>query len=381
MILLRLLLYFSLLIFSLQLSSQDADLVIKNVLVFDGTAMRPNMDVAVKDGKIMAVSTHPSNLSGRKVVEGEGHSLVPGLMNAHVHAWFPAHLQEAARAGVLTVLDMHGSLFSFNFLRNLRDSSGYARYYGAGGGLTVPGGHGTQFGLPTPTVDSNTTARQFVIDRANEGVDYLKILREPSRPTVTKDQMTEAIATAREHSLMAVSHISRLEDALLLNRLGADGLVHLWFDEIIDAQQLDSLAQGNMFIVPTLLTNMGIFPIAVSQGWDRPIIDSIRLLNEAAKLHQAGIKLLAGTDPPNFGINYGDDLIKELELLVAAGLSPAEALRCATSNVAEAFGLTELGNIAEGKLADILLVEGDISQNISQLRTIKHVWKAGQLVE
>jgi hypothetical protein len=94
-------------------------------------------------------------------------------------------------------------------------------------------------------------------------------------------------------------------------------------------------------------------------------------------LHSAGVPVLAGTDAPNPGTTHGASIHRELELLVQAGLSPADALTAATSAPAKAFALSDRGRIAPGLRADLLLVKGDPTQNITATRDIVAVWKTG----
>jgi hypothetical protein len=96
-----------------------------------------------------------------------------------------------------------------------------------------------------------------------------------------------------------------------------------------------------------------------------------------AELKAAGVPVLAGTDAPNPGTSHGASIHRELELLVRSGLTPAEALAAATSTPATAFHLDDRGVIAPGKRADLLLVRGDPTQDITATRDIVSVWKLG----
>ncbi|MGB1278154.1 MAG: amidohydrolase family protein, partial [Nannocystaceae bacterium] len=91
--------------------------------------------------------------------------------------------------------------------------------------------------------------------------------------------------------------------------------------------------------------------------------------------------MLASTDAPNPGTLHGASLHAELAHLVAAGLTPTEALRAATAAPAEVFGLTDRGTIAEGQRADLVLVAGDPTVDIQATRHIVEVWKAGHRVD
>ena len=101
-----------------------------------------------------------------------------------------------------------------------------------------------------------------------------------------------------------------------------------------------------------------------------------------AVLHQAGVDILAGTDvtmpDPKFGgLAHGASLHHELQLLVAAGLTPIEALRAATSTPARRFGLNDRGRIAPCARADLLLVQGDPTHNIADTLSIQAIWRRG----
>ena len=103
------------------------------------------------------------------------------------------------------------------------------------------------------------------------------------------------------------------------------------------------------------------------------------------QMHNAGVPVLAGTDAyvgPGFPfvIHHGESFHEELSLLVAAGLTPIEALRSATTLLAQLLSLEDRGTIAEGKRADLLLVEGDPTSNISATRAIQGVWIRGERV-
>lgn len=359
------------------------DLLITDVQVFTGEKVIRTTDVGVKDGVI----THMGPQLGRQrsaldVINGEGYTLLPGLVNTHVHAWFPLHLQQAARAGVLAVCDMHGSAFATQLLGQFQDSIGYAHYYAAGSGATVPGGHGTQFGMLVPTIDSTTSARQFTLDRIAEGVDYIKILREPMRPTLSFEQIDTIIQTAHEKGVKAVAHVSRCADGVELARQGIDGLVHVWFDRAMTEEELAVFKEReDLFIVPTTLTNMRLLSFFEQQA-EKPAeaLDSLGLLNEIRRLYDAGVKVLAGTDPPNFGINHGSDLYEELILLAAAGIPAQECLAGATVESARYFGLAGPLPIQVGVAADFLLVKGYPLESVEALRDLEGVWQKGQRI-
>ena len=99
------------------------------------------------------------------------------------------------------------------------------------------------------------------------------------------------------------------------------------------------------------------------------------------RLHAAGVPVLAGTDAGNPGTTHGATLHEELALLVAAGLTPSEALTAATALPARTFSLADRGRIAPGLRADLVLVDGDPTTNIDATRAIVTIWKNGYVVD
>jgi imidazolonepropionase-like amidohydrolase len=159
------------------------------------------------------------------------------------------------------------------------------------------------------------------------------------------------------------------------------------------------------FIIPTLteLVNLCGLPDNAALGRDwriapwLPEAEAARLKTSVGKpnrhydcvgafaslpiLASAGSSILAGTDAGNPGVSYGASLHEELEMLVRCGLSPVQALRSATSVPARIWRMPDRGRIAPGLRADLVLVDGDPSVDISTTRNINRIWLAGVLVD
>jgi len=358
--------------------AQDS-FIIKDVKVFDGESVIESTSVKVENGIITKVDNNIIT-DNVMVINGKGKSLMPAMSNAHVHAWSPKSLNEAIKAGVVNVMDMHGVENFQPMMKQLKDSTNYANYYVAGSAATVPEGHGTQFGFPVPTLTKPEEAEQFILDRVAANVDYIKIIVEPWKATLTSETTAELIKEAHKSNKMAVVHISKLNDAIDVISNNADGLVHIWWDKVIDADSLKTLTESkSFFVVPTLLTTLKAFESMGALKAD--LLTKAQLLTEVKKMYDAGIPILAGTDPPNLGINYGTDLYRELELLAESGLSIPEVLKAGTSNIAKAFNLLKSGYIKEGYKADLILMDGDVTSDVKVLNGIKTIWKNGKKVK
>ncbi len=394
---------------SVKLSSES--IFFKNVRLFDGENVIGSSNVLIKDGKVAALGESISPGPESKTIEGTGKTLLPGLIDSHVHVWFETHLSQAAMFGVTTELDMMsspGAMAMFRSRQKRGKANNRADVFSAGAAVTVKGGHGTQFGLPVPTVKDAGEAAQFVKDRVREGSDFIKLIYEDgsaygtSRPTLTEDMFSAAVVSAHESKKLAVAHISTADGAQLAIRNDIDGLVHLFANSKLNDDLIGMAKERKIFVVPTAAvvsntTGTNLTEQIVTDEKLRPLMTNENLANLAtgfpvgdgnenswdnlrhniAVLHKAGVPVLAGTDAPNPGTVHGASMHHELRLLVEAGLSPLEALAAATSKPAEHFELSDRGRIAVGMRADLVLVEGDPTEDIKALANIVGVWKAG----
>lgn len=359
-------------------NAQD-DFIISNVTLFDGTEIKKNISVFIKDGIIETVA--PEIKGDYEVIDGSGKFLMPGMTNAHVHAFSPLSLVEAANAGVLNVLDMHGMEPMQEFMVSLRDSTNYARFFRAGYAATTPDGHGTQYGFPVPTLQKPEDAKQWVADRVASSVDHIKIIVEPWKNTLDSETVAAIIEEAHNANKVVVAHVSKEEDAYVTIKSGVDGLVHIYDDKSMSEDRLRKLTEKpNFFIIPTILTIREIQPLYYDKTAEETTIIEKALLKEVKRFYDAGIPILAGTDPPNANINMGTDLYKELVLFAKAGIPPLNVLKSATSLPADHFKLENIGYIKEGFIADLLLLEENPLEDINNLTTISTVWKGGKKV-
>jgi len=389
---------------------------IHDVTVFDGTRTQTHQDVIVRDGLIAQVGAKLSLPAGLPVIEGQGKTLLPGLMDAHVHTWGEAQ-REALRFGVTTELDMFTQPSILPGAKAQRQSlarTNQADLWSAGILATVPGGHGTEYGFKIPTLTRADEAEGFVADRVKEGSDYLKIVIEDGsaygHPMPSLDAATvRALAgSAHAHGLLSMAHVATQHDAQVAFDGEVSGLAHVFADRKLDAKAdaeflktaskhfvvatlsvQDSLAGGGS--AKALLADARVSPyLSVDQrqalatafppAWQQPHFIG-NALHNIGVLHAAHVPVLAGTDAGNPGTTHGASLHGELALLVKAGLTPTEALQAATSIPAKAFSLKDRGRIAAGLRADLLLVEGDPTTNIEATRAIVSIWKNGYAVD
>ncbi|WP_019670986.1 amidohydrolase family protein [Eudoraea adriatica] len=372
-----------------KLGHRNADYIIQNVKMFDGDDVYSNSTIIIHNGNIQKIYTSQNtSFSGENVIDGRGLMVIPGLIDAHVHLETIKQGKEAVKAGILTVLDMaHFSdsiIPSIKALRKLGDSLNYLPYfYSAGNPVTVPNGHGLQF-HPYKTVSTVDELPSFIKKRVNEGSDFIKIIIERQGgklSIITNEMIGTSIRLANDHDLMAVAHISERSYAIEASRMGIDGLCHFWYKNFkygdtskISKEELDILINNQVFVIPTI----SIWK-QIGERWGAFDIESMK--EEIGKVHEAGIPILAGTDAPGFDMNFGAVLHEEMQYLSECGISNLDVLKTATSNVSKAFGLGGKGFVKEGGSADLLLIDGDPTEDISTISEIIGIWKKGVKVK
>jgi imidazolonepropionase-like amidohydrolase len=383
--------------------------IVQQARVFDGVRMLPVADVLVKGETIAAIEERIQPPPGAEIVDGRGRTLLPGLIDCHTHVAGSA-LAQTLVFGVTTSLDMCSFPATVAELKaQAAARNDLADLRSAGVGATACGGHPSQLPgvLPFPMIGPDTDISRFVAERVAEGSDYLKIFIEDGSlwldplPTLAPPVIAALVEAAHDHGLLAVAHISTLAGAHQALDAGIDGLVHLFIDQPADSRFVERVAEAGVFVVPTLtaaesVTSTPSGPELLSDPRLAPYlkpsakatltqVSAPRLVNGAsvgfsmaavAQLHAAGVVVLAGTDAPT-GTAHGVGMHRELSLLVEAGLSPRDALVAATSAPASVFGLDDRGQIAPGLQADLLLVDGDPTTDITATRAIAAVWRRG----
>jgi imidazolonepropionase-like amidohydrolase len=383
-----------------------------HVRVFDGTHNLGVRDVLISNGRISAIAANISAPSGATVMDGAGATLLPGLIDSHTHVFGDA-LQQALAFGVTTELDMFTDPRFAAAMRAEQKAGNVATradLYSAGYLATAPGGHGTEYGMPVPTIASPDSAQAWVDARIAEGSDYIKIIIDDGSaygmrlPTLSSDVVAALAKAAHARGKLAVAHIGTLAEARMAIDAGVDGLEHLFVDRAPDPDFGRFVAAHHAFVTPTLTVlrsitdSSGVAALASDPALSPYISASSRSTIDARfhfvkrpgmtmshdypeaavkQLVAANVPILAGTDAPNPGTAHGIAIHRELELLVNAGLTPSQALAAATSTPARIFSLTDRGTISVGKRADLLLVAGDPTTDITATRSIRGIWKGG----
>ena len=440
-------------VFVARSGGETATLLLRDVRILDvqAGALGASADVLIEGGIISRIDASGSLVvpAGSRVLDGEGATLLPGLIDAHAHlnahpapTWdmgFPIpeqNLQTYLYSGVTTLLDPADGSGEAAARRDAiaRGDTLGPRLYVAGHPLTTPGGHPMariRIGAPwwlrsyiesisAREVASRDEALEAVALLAEEGVDFVKIMVDdiPVGAPVFEPEIVETlVAAAHDAGLRTLAHIGSTEEARLAGEAGIDAWVHGVYTERIPDAAIPELAGFGIPMVPTLVVfdsysrvldanrvptrlEREIAPPELLESFDHPPsespllepfgpwLDAIRAHRQSAldnvrRLHDAGVTILAGSDPQS-GVFAGPGLHRELALLVKAGLSPGEAIRAATLDPARFLTRSEdpdYGIVAVGKRADLLLVEGNPLDDIGDLARIREVILGGVAIE
>jgi len=396
---------------------------ITNARIFDGERVLDASTVVLDGPQIVAVGGEGP--AGAPVVDAQGGTLLPGLIDAHTHTSEP-FLALALQFGVTTELEMQGMNTKPN-RSGVSENDAVADVRSSGFAITPPGGHPSEL-FPEgfrpggggarprerPLMPFSRTPQEavdFVPQLIATGSDYIKFMIDdgsvegrPGLPMLDQATLDAGVAEAHRHGMLTVAHTLTLESTRMAIEAGIDGLVHLFMDQPHTDEIVAAIAAAGMFVVPCVTLNasmMGLSGAAfaadervgprLDEAWSATLNSSfnhypqgklVDVLESVKALHDAGVDLLAGTDvsfPETFlgGMAHGASVHHELQYLVQAGLSPLAALRAATATSARRFGLDDRGRIAVGKRADVVLVDGDPTSTISDTLNIRAVWRRG----
>ena len=423
------------------ISISDPVIVLTNVRVIDGTGApaRERQTVVVSNGRIAAIGDTASTTppAGATILDLTGRSVIPGLVMLHEHLYYPtsntinAQMDESfvrlyLAAGATTIRT--GG--TFNGVMDVRFAKTIEAGTVAGPSIDVTApylnGPVSSLSLQMPQLVDAADARRQVAYWADMGATSFK-----AYTSITRAELAAAIDEVHRRGLKITGHLCSVTYAEAAE-LGIDNLEHGFVvaTDFVAAKQPDVCPAGETgeravaaldpggapfrtlvkklvdrgvtltstlavfesyapgrpvprgldVLLPQLREQVEAFYAQVSQ--DRTSLDATLFPKEMAlerAFARAGGALVAGTDPTGYGaVIPGAGNARELELLVEAGFTPVDAIRIATLNGAHYLGRDrDVGSLAVGKQADLVVVMGDPSTNISAVRSVETVFKKG----
>jgi len=402
--------------------------IIRNANLIDGIARKPalGVDLLIEDDAIKDIGPELKTGDVAVSIDAAGKTVMPGLIDAHLHlmgirGYNPilvytdppflratrgvADVRNLIEAG-FTAVRCAGSNLSISLNRAIEEGTiPGPRIVASNLAISQTAGHGDLHMLPrewlagpyfsSRIADGPDDCRKAAREQIREGAGVIKIMTtggvlsekdSPAQPQFVDEEVAAIVEEAHRVGLKVMSHAQSPAGIQLALRNGVDTIEHAIY---LDEKTIDLLLEKNAVVVPTF----AIVDAIVKYGRVAGVREyAMRKAEESHKAHiesirnafDAGVKIAAGTDfPGSPGVAHGDNAV-ELEIFVEQlGLSPMDAIISATRIGAEALGMDDkIGTLSPGKKADLLIVDGDPTQDIKILQdksAIKLVMRSGQI--
>lgn len=377
--------------------------------------------ITITDGVIAAVGTGDApQIEGAEYVDLEGLTILPGLIDMHVHLTSDHEVHgyrrlaiSDERATITGVLNARTTLLAgFTTVRNvgapsfadvaLRDAIAEGDIAGprmlvSGPPIGITGGHCSDNNLLPPeyeasgegVADGPWAARSKVRYNRKFGVDLIKtcstggVLSKGTKvgaPQYTVEELTALVEEAHSHGLKVASHAHGKEGIINALKAGVDTIEHASF---IDSEGIDLARANGAYLSMDIYVTEFILGEGEAAGILPESLEKERAVGQAQRdnfraAHEAGVKMIFGTDAGVFP--HGDNA-RQLSRMVRFGMTSTEALQAATVKSADALGLSGMvGVIAQGAFADIIAVRGNPLADIALLEDVAFVMKEGAIV-
>lgn len=331
------------------------------------------------------------------IFDVSGKAILPGLIDAHVHLCVDGspdpvtsllkesvpqttlkaanHARRTLDAGVTTVRDMGGKDYIDIAIRDgieLGILQG-PRMLCSGKLVCMTGGHGWQFGREANGIDE---VRAAVREQLKAGADLIKLMAtggimtkgvEPGSTQFTLEELIAGVEEARKAGRRTATHAQGTEGIKNALWAGINSIEHSFF---LDDEAIGLLLEMKAFVVPTLCAPYHILKSGVRKGVPAYAVEKSRKVMKShwesvRKARKSGVPIAMGTDAGTPFNRHGENL-KEMELLVKVGFTPMEAIVATTKTASEVLGLEkEIGTLEKGKLADLVVLDGDPLQDIT----------------
>ncbi|MBU7017697.1 MAG: amidohydrolase family protein [Theionarchaea archaeon] len=360
-------------------------LVLTNGILIDGTGADPVFDasIVIQNGRIKAVGRYSEVEipNDAKIIDVKGATILPGFINAHVHHGYNRYnLRMWAQSGVTTVRDLganpQDSLFSIR--DSLLKENQYARLVAAGPLVTVPDGYPlVPFGSRNfLIVTSPEDALIKVEELLDNGADIIKVAVESGQifdreiPVLSYEELTAIVERAHERGIPVSAHVTSSQDLERALDGGVDDINHMVVTYLPD-EFIQEMVDNNVYWVPTLELWKGVDPSLGNVA--------IENLN---RFVSAGGCVALGTDYDGYTMTFDLGMpVKEIKWMLEAGMTPMDIIVAGTKNAAHVCNLEdELGTLEVGKIADILVIDGNPLDDILVLTNCLIVIHNGEVI-
>lgn len=382
-------------------------LVIHAKIMIDGISDTPKKDqlITIEDDKITSIEDY--HKTEDEVIEVN--TITPGFFNCHVHILYPVGFDSKKEFSLIEKIfyaQKHCKEYlqsGVTFIRAVGTEENYdlqikeaienhviegPHMYCAGKMICMTGGHGWQEGIEA---DGKDACLKAVRTQLKAGVDLIKMMAtggvmtkgvEPGNAQFNIDEMKIMVEEAHKAGRKTATHAQGLQGIKNALYAGVDSIEHGCF---LDDECLELMKQQNTFLVPTLCAPQCIIDKGVENGVAKYAVDKTLKVKDAhvesvKKAYDKGIQIALGTDAGT-PFNYHSNTTYEMELLSKLNIPNMDILKIATINSAKCVGVEkDYGSIEVGKQADLVCLNENPLENISNVRKINRVIQSGKIV-
>ena len=390
------------------------DLVIRNVRLIDGTGSEPvpSTSIEVSNGAITWIgeeSTRPKRPRHQEEVNGQGLTLIPGMIDCHEHFTGDGGMdamdrllndtpeeftlkavgncRRALMSGVTSARDV-GARHAININIARQTAAGAIlgpRIIASGEWFQFPGTWPSGLTRRTETPEELLEGIRDMIER---GAGLIKVGATGFRPngeqfaSMPREALDVAVKAAHDAGLKIAAHCHGFDGSRLAVEAGIDSIEHGTY---VDQPTVELMAERGTYMVPTMSTWDARQRLATQMGWSRDQMSEIddRKENSIASFKralQAGVPIATGTDAGGSPARHGF-VAREIELMIDNGMTPEQALEASTRVAADLLAISdETGTIEVGKQADMVLIDGDPHSDPAALRNIWAVFQSGRRI-
>ncbi len=398
--------------------------------LIDGTGAAPihNAVILIEGERIKAIGANLAVPPGARIIDLSSATVMPGWIDAHTHLTSPTigqpgwdadevkntpahialraagHAREVLESGFTTVRDVGGFWRDDIALRDAINRGWVVgpRIQASGYALSISGGHcdetsgyvqgtfGHEFGVMEGMANSVDQVREAVRLQVKYGSDVIKICAtggvmswadSVGNQQFTEEEMKAAVETARMLERRVAAHAHGTAGIKAAIRAGVTSIEH---GSLMDDEGIALMKEHGTYFVSTIFAGDAVARMAKA-GKLPPFLAAKalavgpRIAISVGRAFKAGVKIVFGTD--NIFDPFADDW-REFQLLVGAGLTPMDAIVAATKTASECLGWEkDIGTLTPGKYADVVAVEGDPLADITRMKSVRFVMKAGVVVK
>nr|WP_308624335.1 amidohydrolase family protein [uncultured Eisenbergiella sp.] len=385
-------------------------LVADRLIIGDGKTVIEQGAVVLRGKRILAAGRAEElrRLFPEEEIRLPGCTLMPGMIDMHTHigyyygeknaerlaedrmlrAYFIGkRMEDTLKAGVTTIRDMSSADGIGTVLKEAA-AAGYLRVpriVTSLRGLCITGGHGCSMTGAVEEVDGVEAVRRAVRRNIRDGADCIKLLDSEAYrgEEFNQEELDAAVSEAHRFGRKVAAHAGYGPSMEMCIQAGCDSIEH---GTHLSVEQAERMRDNGQTWVPTIYVFHYAYELVKNNLADGDLSSNGAYLKDTVetyrdmfkKLYDTGVLVATGTDTDACSHPQASPVARECALMVQYGISPMEAIACATGNGAKALGLSDsLGLLREGCLADLLAVRGNPGENIRALEDVQAVWQEG----